>query len=709
MPSGTWIADGSDVWSNSARWESGQIADGAGESAYFVLNITGNRTVTLDSPRTIEDVFFADNNASGFIWTLAGANTLALEGASPSIDTATPTRVTAQLVGTSGFTKSNGQVLSTSTIHDVSGTVAVTSTNARVSALAVSNSTALSNPVATIDVFPNASFFLVNEGSSLLLESSAAATLGNNFSGQGCIDLRVFGTAARTYTFNGDLSGMSGVAASIVQSALGTPMSGFSLRTDTPTGVSARNATAILNSLPAQIVQGGSASTAAFVNVVRYSGTGATSLRMIRLWNQGASNWADTTTCKFEASGPTPVNLDLGIYREDANTSRSTIYRLGGSNTGNNTISGPIATFGGRLDIFKEDAGRWVFSGANTYNGITKVVGGVLSAQSVAALGAESSQQVEISAGGALEISGGISLNKSGADVSVLNASNPIRSVGGANTFRTKQLTFPSSATVALTVDAGDKLTLQQEGGGIIAGTNAGYNKLGDGELELSNNLNTYSGSVLVSAGTLTVHNVFSQGTAQNLGTGTSAVVLSGTLRFIGTSGFMNRSLTLTGPSPALDCSGSGNYEFQNATQTNEARTLTLKGTSTGLNEVTFALGDTSFATGLAKDGTGTWTVSGALSYSGATDVDAGTLRLARADGNTMTSTVTVDAGATLELVTDTLPGSSGTSGRVLGTGNVTVNGDVKTRGGVVQKGQMRYGGNLTFGAGSKLWIGAAA
>lgn len=710
MPSGTWNYNGSDNWSNAARWTSGNIANGAGFAADFVLNITSARTVTLDSNRTIEDVTFSDGGANGSVWTLGGASTLTLEGNSPSITTVTPTSITAVLGGVGGFTHSGGQVLSTSTVHTVSGVVSSTNTGARASAVMVSASTSLGNPVANIDVFPNASFSFPSVGSGIFYESSSGATIANDFIGNGMIDLRVFGTSARTYSFTGDLSGMTGTGASVVQSGLGVPTSGFSLRTDTPSGVSARSATAVLNSLPAQLVQGGGATTAAFTNIISYEGTGDTSLRMIRLWNQGASSWTTATTCKFEASGPSPVNLDLGILREaDGNTSYFTTYRLGGTSTADNTVSGPIASNSGRLDIRKEDAGRWVFSGNNTYNGINDISGGTLSAQSNTALGAASAQAVSINNTGVLELSGGIELNKSASDVTILNTNNPVRSESGANTFRTRQLSLPSSSITSFDVADGNKLVLQQENGGVLVGSTAGYNKLGNGELELGNTNNTYNGSVLVSAGTLTVHNVFSQGTAQNLGAGTTAITLAGTLKFIGTSGFMNRSLSLTGPTPALDCSGSGNFEFQNATQTSEARTFTLTGTSTGVNEVKFALANTSFATGLAKDGTGNWIVSGALSYSGATDVNAGTLRLVRADGNTMTGAVTVDAGATLELVTDTLPGSSGSAGRVLGTGNVVVNGDVKTRGGVVQKGQMRYGGNLTFNSGAKLYIGAAA
>lgn len=54
---------------------------------------------------------------------------------------------------------------------------------------------------------------------------------------------------------------------------------------------------------------------------------------------------------------------------------------LGGTNTGNNTISGVIADNNattGRIALIKADAGTWVLSGNNTYTGSTNVTSGTL-------------------------------------------------------------------------------------------------------------------------------------------------------------------------------------------------------------------------------------------------------------------------------------------------------------------------------------------
>jgi fibronectin-binding autotransporter adhesin len=225
----------------------------------------------------------------------------------------------------------------------------------------------------------------------------------------------------------------------------------------------------------------------------------------------------------------------------------------------------------------------------------------------------------------------------------------------------------------------------------------------------------------------------------------------------------------LQGSTPALDASGTHHVHFSNVSQASGTRTLTLKGTGTSNNQLQSALGNGSGGTtGLTKDGAGKWSVTGTPSYTGLTTVNAGTLDFAGQDvtltgdvsmaggvlangtldntlvtevtftggivqalldgastvtassgtgrlypvtsdgSNTYTGTTTVQAGATLELVTDFNPATIG-YGKVTGAGNVTVSGTLATGSDGNQRGQARYGGNLTFAAGSVLAIGAAA
>lgn len=80
---GTWNSNSSGNWSDTTKWNGGIVADGAGSTASFVVDIDGGRTVTLDSARTIGGLVFTDATNATHDWTLSGTNTLTLDGTSP--------------------------------------------------------------------------------------------------------------------------------------------------------------------------------------------------------------------------------------------------------------------------------------------------------------------------------------------------------------------------------------------------------------------------------------------------------------------------------------------------------------------------------------------------------------------------------------------------------------------------------------------------
>ena len=403
-------------------------------------------------------------------------------------------------------------------------------------------------------------------------------------------------------------------------------------------------------------------------------------------------------------SDANPLIIGGGVKRFGVSATQTLTLR--GTSTADNAITGTIdGNSLGALGITKADAGKWVLSGANVHTGVTTVNAGTLAAASTAALGTTGA--VTVAGTGQLMVQGGLTVNKSSGAFTV-HANNPIVSVGD-NTLQTAGITLGGTTTFEVTT--GNKLTLANTGAITDGASTFGITKTGVGELELGDFANTYDGNVSIQAGTLTVTTLNDSGVAGVLGRSASGVELRSTLCFAGSvAASSTRALALQGATPTLEATGTAAATYSGAiTQTSEARQVVLTGTSTAANALASALGNNSLATGIQKTGTGNWRVTGAMSYTGATDVDQGTLRFERPDGNTMASTVTVDAGAVLELATDTMASSGATAGRVLGTGNVVVNGIVKTRGGTTQKGQVRYGGNLTFGAGSSLYIGAAA
>jgi len=148
---GTWTADASGNWSDSTKWAASSPANGSGNTANFAtLNITANRTVVLDSSRTIGALQFSDTSGSQ-TWTLssAGGTALTLAGASvPSIAvTRNSATISASLTGSSGFNRIGPGTLILSGNNPVTGLVNIdtgsTTTNEGIMVLA--SPTALEN------------------------------------------------------------------------------------------------------------------------------------------------------------------------------------------------------------------------------------------------------------------------------------------------------------------------------------------------------------------------------------------------------------------------------------------------------------------------------------------------------------------------------------------------------------------------------------
>ena len=83
-PGGTWIADADGNWSDTNNWSGGVPVDGSGATADFsALDITADRTVTLDSPRTVGTLKFGDLfGVQSWLVNAAGGRVLTLDSGS---------------------------------------------------------------------------------------------------------------------------------------------------------------------------------------------------------------------------------------------------------------------------------------------------------------------------------------------------------------------------------------------------------------------------------------------------------------------------------------------------------------------------------------------------------------------------------------------------------------------------------------------------
>ena len=480
------------------------------------------------------------------------------------------------------------------------------------------------------------------------------------------------------------------------------------------TAAVAQSAKIVISELPGSLglIGWGSAASPLATAQITYNGAGQTKSTSVVIDSEDSANTAGLTgsTYALLSSGSGPIVLSGTVQRTNSNNGRTPTasarmsLTLGGTNTGDNTLSGDISEVGTNsaiLGITKVDAGRWVLSGANSsHTGVHTISAGTLSAQSEKALGsATSAGGVTISGTGTLELSGNITLDKSSTPFTI-HQTSPIVSVGD-NTVRTAGVTLGGTTTFEVTT--GNRLAISNTGAITDGASTFGITKTGDGELALAAFSNTYDGAVTVTSGTLAI------GSVGALGTGVATVQLTGNLKYTGAAGSLSRATQLSGSAPSLEASGSGALTVSTLSSSTSTKTLTLKGTNTNTNTITSTLGDNIGVLSLVKEDAGKWVV-GVRTYTGTTAVDAGTLRCESSNGATTTGTVTIGASGTVELVTDTLASSGASSGKVLGTSNVTCNGGtIKTRGGTTQKGQVRFGGNLTFNAGSTLYIGAAA
>ena len=126
--SGIWSADTSANWSESNRWSGNIVATGPSQTADFsTINISANRTVTLDSSRSIGALKFGDTSGSQS-WTLtnSGDSILTLDNGpstQPLINVTNTANLGVSLGGGNGFVKNGPGTLILSGNNLLSGVI----------------------------------------------------------------------------------------------------------------------------------------------------------------------------------------------------------------------------------------------------------------------------------------------------------------------------------------------------------------------------------------------------------------------------------------------------------------------------------------------------------------------------------------------------------------------------------------------------------
>ena len=451
----------------------------------------------------------------------------------------------------------------------------------------------------------------------------------------------------------------------------------------------------------------------------------------------------------------------------------------GGNNT-STTFSGVISGNGG---LTKEGTGTFTLSGANTYAGLTTVSSGTLRITNANALGATASGTI-VANGATLSLVtdaaaqpgsnftfANEALTLSGAGAGGLGAlrsdagsTGGFNSWGGAITLAADsriasdqgplRLGGISGAGATLTIGGAGNFTML----GAIALGNGGFVKDGAG-LASFLGTNTYTGLTTVAGGSLSnfgtiAGDVLSQARFSNAGGSLSGIVAGRlTVATAGTA-FNNPggridggvtvqaggNFTSTGiVNSGLINAGTSSIAGQmNGAVTNNAGTITLTGTTTGIGAVTQAAGagfnlagfNTSFGSlagagnvmlgaatlttggnntsttfsgvisgsgGLTKAGTGTFTLSGANTYTGLTTVTAGTLVLTGSLAGAVQNNATfTNAGTVAGLLTNagTLTSTGALNGGLNNSGIANIQNVLL--GAVTNSGTITLTGNLT-------------
>ena len=436
---------------------------------------------------------------------------------------------------------------------------------------------------------------------------------------------------------------------------------------------------------------------------------------------------------------------------------------LTGTSTGDNEFRPLLNNV--NFALTKSGTGLWILNPSsltpNTYGGATTITAGNLRAQD--GVGLSSSSNLVLN-GGTLESSGtftravgtgsgqvqwgantaggfaastaALTVNLGGAAATLTWGSGSIGNGTGALILNSTTALFDVNFVNPINLNAGNRTITVNDNtttgmdfatiSGVISGAVGSQLTLNGAGVTFLTGANTYAGPTnITGTGPVEVTSIGASGaTSSNFGTNVGGGPLnlgSSTnapyLLYYGNGETTTRTINLSGgaANPTIDASGAGALILNNVVNTGVgAKTLTLRGFSTDLNEITSQLSDAGgTALGVTKTDSGTWILSGANTYTGATAINGGFLgiggaTIGTAGTATSTSAITISNGGIFAtnpggLIINnatTLTIANNATATFTGSNAITINGTISRASGandITINNTMASGSVLTF------------
>lgn len=709
-----WLGPGSGNWNVAGNWSDNVAPNGAAAEAVLAGNITGDSTISLDTPITVSKISF-DNSSNSY--TIGGPNALTLAGDSELAVLGGAHTVNAVVAGSAGLNKTGGGTLTLtaantftggisvaagttnfdqdSNLGDASGGIGLDGGSLRYTGAGAT----ISRPLSL-----GASSLLDASGTGAVTYSAASIT---HTGSSGSRTLTLAGTNADDNTLQTSIGDNGADATSVSKTGSGTwvlagnnTYSGPTLILEGSVKIASANALGNTTSgttigaggrleVSGDITSGeaidfGGRNSSDAAQLVNASGNNALSGEL-GLGGGGEFHVIESSAGKLTLSG----NLTN-------NTSSATTLALTGA--GDGELSGTFTEQNGSVtSLLKTGAGTWTIStGSNLteefYQGTTTIAEGTLAVTDPIAnnQGELSSNNVIVESGATFDVSAfdqySLQVNQSLTGSGTVAANtlrafddttiNPGSDSAGAigtlsidgnlnieNIFATPtgaiNYDLGESTTEGDRIDISGNLALTTTQGDVVLNINPTGTSLANGAYRIVD----YGGTLTGSAADFTVNNPTRY--AITVDTATSGQInlnVSGGPASIAWKGAPDADWDINN-TQAWDNGGPDVYfEFDNVTFDDTATTFDANLTETVRpGSVTFnntandytvsGSGKISGATGIVKNGTGSVTLSTANDYVGATQINAGTL--VAANNSALGSTdagTTVASGASLDI-----------------------------------------------------------